>query len=65
MKPIFIRLVIILGLSQKRPIQYHLILNILQYQNGVKNGFGKNIKKNQNMLLMELILIISNLIKEI
>ena len=37
----------------------------IQFQNGVKIGFGKDIIKKQNMLQMELILIYINHIKEI
>jgi hypothetical protein len=46
---------IFLEVLQRKLTHYLLKLNILQYQNGVKVGFGKNIKKLQIMHLMELI----------
>ena len=65
MKPIFIHIIIILEQLLKKLILRHLIYNLLQFQNGVKIGFGKDIIKKQNMLQMELILIYINHIKEI
>ena len=52
MKLISILLEIILEELLKKHIQYLLVLNILQFLNGVRIGFGKNIKKNQDMFQM-------------
>ena len=62
MKLIFIHMEIIIDLLQKKLITQILILNILLYQNGVKVGCGKNIKKNLDMHQMVLISIISVII---
>ena len=45
----------ILEQLQKEHIQYLMTLNISQFPNGVKAGFGKNMEKKLDIYLMELI----------